>query len=148
MPALTRRRLRDVHQETWCIYYGDVRVGTISQRAGVPLNVQQWGWSLGFFPKSHTMAGHRSGLASSFEEARAGFEAAWRDYLPTCTEQDFLDYRRDRASTAWKHAMWAAPALLPTQTPEGRSTCFCGAEITIAGTTEHIYACHMDMGAE
>jgi hypothetical protein len=44
----------------------------------------------------------RSGYASSFKEARAGFERAWKDYLPRCTEADFVEYRRERAWTAWK----------------------------------------------
>jgi hypothetical protein len=148
MPALTRRRLKDVHQETWCIFYDDIRIGTISERAGVPLEVAQWGWSLGFFPKNHRPGGHVGGLADSFDQAREHFDRAWQAYLPTCTEQDFLAYRRERASTAWKHAMWAAPALLPTQNPAGRSHCFCGAEITVKTMTQHIYECHMDMGLD
>ncbi|MET4846983.1 hypothetical protein [Bradyrhizobium japonicum] len=35
--ALTRRRSDNSHQETWYIYFDDVRVGTISERAGVPV---------------------------------------------------------------------------------------------------------------
>jgi hypothetical protein len=34
MPALTRRRNPDAPQETWRVYYGDVRVGTIAIRSG------------------------------------------------------------------------------------------------------------------
>jgi hypothetical protein len=29
MPALTRRRSKDAHAESWQIFYGDVQVGTI-----------------------------------------------------------------------------------------------------------------------
>jgi hypothetical protein len=47
-------------------------------------------------------------------------------------------------STAWKYAMWDAGCKLPTQTAEGRSRCFCGAEITIANIDEHVYAAHME----
>jgi hypothetical protein len=36
-----------------------------------------------------------------------------------------------------------AGCKLPTQTADGRSCCFCGAEITIADMNEHIYAAHM-----
>jgi hypothetical protein len=43
MPALTRRRLKDAHAESWQIFYGDVQVGTIGIRAGVPTDVDQWG---------------------------------------------------------------------------------------------------------
>ena len=36
MHALTRHREKDRHQECWQIFYGDVQVGTITERAGVP----------------------------------------------------------------------------------------------------------------
>jgi hypothetical protein len=148
VPALTRRRMQDVHQETWLIFYDDIRVGTIAERSGVPLDLDRWGWSLGFYLKSDRPGDIRSGTAATFKLAREAFNQAWQDYLPTCTAQDFLVYRRRRASEAWKHAMWAAPALLPTQTADGRSRCFCGAEITIATTEPHIYEAHMDLGRE
>ena len=41
MPALTPRRSDNPHQVTWHVYHGDVRVGTIGKRAGVPVNVHQ-----------------------------------------------------------------------------------------------------------
>jgi hypothetical protein len=41
MPALTRRRDPEVHQETWHVYYGDAHVGTIGERPGVPVEVDQ-----------------------------------------------------------------------------------------------------------
>ena len=34
----------------------DVRVGTIGQRAGVPVDVDQWQWSCGFYPGLQGMA--------------------------------------------------------------------------------------------
>lgn len=144
-PALTRRRMQGVHQETWHVFYGDIHVGTIGERAGVPRDVDQWHWSIGFYPKSHRQGGWIDETASNFELARAAFERAWQNYLPTCTEQDFLEYRQRRAFEVWKHAMWAAPALLPTQTQEGRSRCFCGEEITIETTEPHVYEAHMDL---
>lgn len=49
MTALTRRRSDNPHQKTWHIYFGDVRVGTIGTRAGVPTTADQWGWSCGFY---------------------------------------------------------------------------------------------------
>jgi hypothetical protein len=52
----------------------------------------------------------RSGTAATFKLARNAFSLAWQDYQPTCTEKDFIAYRRRRASEAWKHAMWAACA--------------------------------------
>lgn len=147
-PALTRRRMQGVHQETWHVFYGDIHVGTIGERAGVPREVDQWHWSIGFYPRSHRPGGQVGETAPSFELAREAFERAWQEYLPGCTEQDFLQCRQWRAFVAWKHAMWDAHALLPTQTPEGRSCCFCGAEITIARMEPHIYADHMDLGRE
>ena len=41
MPTLTRRRSPDAQQETWLVHYGDVHVGTISERAGVPADADQ-----------------------------------------------------------------------------------------------------------
>jgi hypothetical protein len=32
----------------------------------------------------------------TFERARADFEAAWREYLPDCTDADFDEHRRQR----------------------------------------------------
>jgi hypothetical protein len=37
------------------------------------------------------------------------FEAAWRDYLPGCTEADFTEYRRQRDWTGWHYATWGRP---------------------------------------
>jgi hypothetical protein len=50
MTQLTRRPIKDPHQEGWFVYYGDVRVGHIGKLAGVPTHAQQWGWSCGFYP--------------------------------------------------------------------------------------------------
>ena len=35
MPELTRRRYRE-RQDCWHVYYGDVHVGTIARRVGIP----------------------------------------------------------------------------------------------------------------
>jgi hypothetical protein len=138
MPALTRRRSSD-SPDCWHVYYGDVRVGTIAVRAGVPVDVDQWGWQCGFYPPSHHGRDY-AGTADTFEQARAEFEAAWREYLPKCTEADF---RRQEAWTAWKYAMWDAGCRMPTQSTSGRARCFCGATIDIQGTATHVYAAHM-----
>jgi hypothetical protein len=51
MSALTRSRSDNTHQETWHVYYdGNVHAGTIGERAGVPIDVDQWGWACGFYP--------------------------------------------------------------------------------------------------
>jgi hypothetical protein len=141
MLALTRRRSPD-RPDCWHIFHGDIHVGTIAARAGVPVDVDQWGWQCGFYPPSHH-GRHTEDRAETFEQARADFEAAWKEYLPKCTEADFEEYRRQEAWTAWKYAMHDAHLRLPTQFPEGRARCFCGATIDIKGTDAHVYAAHM-----
>ena len=46
MSALTSRRDPDAHHKTWLIHHGDVHIGTIRMRAGVPGSVDQWGMDL------------------------------------------------------------------------------------------------------
>ena len=142
MPTLTRRRDPDAHQEAWLIHCGDIHVGTINKRSGVPGSVDQWGWVCSFYPASHRGV-HADGTASNFDEDRAAFEAAWRELLPQITATDFDEYRRYRTREVWKHGMWDAGCKIPTQTTDGRSRCFCGAEIDIAGVERHVYAAHM-----
>jgi hypothetical protein len=62
MPSLTRRRSDNPHQVTWHVYYGDVHVGKIGERAGVPVDVDPWHWSCGFYPGLHP-GQHRYGTA-------------------------------------------------------------------------------------
>src|ERR1700709_2127654 len=146
MPALTRRREPYRPQETWHVYYGDTRVGTIGERAGVPHDVEQWEWSVGFYPVEHRPGErHPKGIARTFEQARAAFEAAWPDYLARCTEADFAENRRQRAATAWKSRMHDTGTPLPTQMTDGRSQCFCGAPLTTQSIDDHILQAHMDM---
>ncbi|MBR1302173.1 hypothetical protein [Bradyrhizobium sp. AUGA SZCCT0042] len=141
MPELTRRAHFE-RSDTWHVYYGDVQVGTISVQPGLPTHARQWRWDCGFYQASHRHS--RSGYASTFEQARVGFEAAWKDYLPRCTEADLTEHRRQRAWTAWKYAMHDAGLPLPTQLASGRARCLCGAAIDIAVTDHHVYHAHMD----
>jgi hypothetical protein len=100
MSTLTRRRSKDdPHHETWLIYFGDVRVGSIGRRAGVPNSAPQWGWSCGFCPGMEP-GEHRSGIAETFNEARAGFEAAWQKLSATRSETDYEAWHRERDWTA------------------------------------------------
>ncbi|MCP3400201.1 hypothetical protein [Bradyrhizobium sp. CCGB20] len=78
-PTLTRRRSDNPHQKGWQIYFGDVRVGTIGTRAGVPTTVSQWAWSCGFYPGLEP-GQHRNGAAENFEAAREAFET----HGPSC----------------------------------------------------------------
>jgi hypothetical protein len=86
-------------------------------------------------------AGPRHG--QTFKQARADFEAAWKEYLPKCSQADFDEYRRSVAWTSWKYAMWSKGCRMPTQSTDGRSRCFCGEAIDIGGTENHVHAAHM-----
>lgn len=143
--ALTRRRGDNPRLETWHIYFGDVHVETIRTRAGVPTEKDQWGWSLGFYPGTEPGA-QRHGSAATFETARAAFDAAWQQLAPTMTEESFERWRRSRDFHAWKYRMWDCGCRMPTQNPDGWSTCFCGERIPIACET-HIHTVHRDIGA-
>src|SRR5262245_47295483 len=105
-------------------------------RTGVLTNVDQWGWTIGFHPASHRGL-RANGTAKDFEMARGAFEIAWRWLLPQITTTGFEEHLRYRAQEAWKRAMWEAGCMLATQMPDGRSRCFCGAEIDITGTEQH-----------
>jgi hypothetical protein len=80
MPDLTRRQYPE-RPDCWHVYYGDVHVGTISKCVGNPGAAEAWQWLCGFYPGSNP-GDQRGGTASTFEQARAAFEAAWRVYLP------------------------------------------------------------------
>jgi hypothetical protein len=70
MTTLTRRRDPERPEETWLIFYGDVRAGTIGPAVGNPGAAESWNWRCGFYPDSNP--GEQSyGSEDSFEEARA-----------------------------------------------------------------------------
>jgi hypothetical protein len=60
---------------------------------------------------------HQIGTAVDFDQARADFEAAWRQIRPTLAEAHFQKWRDQRDFTAWKYSMWDARMRLPTQWP-------------------------------
>jgi hypothetical protein len=72
MPSLTRRRDPDARQERRRVFYGDVQVGTIGMRSGVPVGVDQWDWTWGFYPGSD-----RQGAAMMGDKAWLLFSAVW-----------------------------------------------------------------------
>jgi hypothetical protein len=134
MSALTRRRSKDdPHRETWLIYFGDVRVGSIGRRAGAPNSAPQWGWSCGFYPGTEP-GEHCGGIAETFDEAR--------DAFATFSEADYEAWRRQRDWTAWKYRMHALALPLPTQRPEGVARCFCGEVVTNSTLDAHVHAAH------
>ncbi len=70
-------------------------VGTIGRSVGNPNAAPQWQWRCGFYPGSRP-GECTGGTAPTFDQARADFEAAWREYLPDCTDADFDEHRRQR----------------------------------------------------
>lgn len=48
----------------------------------------------------------RVGTAASLDEARAGFEAAWKVFLANRTEANFQDWRVQRDWTSRKYTLW------------------------------------------
>jgi hypothetical protein len=123
MPVLIRRRYRE-RQNCWHVYYGDVHVGTIAERSGVPVDVDQWGWSCGFYPGIHPRQ-HRYGTGTDFAEARAGFEADWSDLSPEIPEDAFEEWRHQCDFTVRKYAAWDRGEF-PSRVASSIMTCVCG----------------------
>ncbi|MGJ4922784.1 MULTISPECIES: hypothetical protein [unclassified Bradyrhizobium] len=142
MPTLTRRRDPHSPNETWRIYFGDVEAGTIAERPEGPSGSPVWQWFCGFYPGSHP-GEQQLGGASTYEQARDAFQAAWNVFLSNRSQQDFDEWRQHRAFVAWKDQMREAGCPQPTQTKSGCSRCFCGAVIDLKTSTEHIYSHHM-----
>ncbi|UPT95419.1 hypothetical protein J4G48_0040400 [Bradyrhizobium barranii subsp. apii] len=145
MPELTRRRHNDPQRQGWDVYYGDVRVGHIGERAGVPKIVDQWGWTCGFYPGCDP-GEQQHGIGATFEDARAGFDAAWKRMLPKKTEAHFEMWRYQRDADAWKRRMWDEKCRMPSQREDGQSNCFCGEPITNRSVPEHIRKAHRGIG--
>ncbi len=96
MIELVRRRLNERY-ESWGIFYGDVRVGTISELFGSGSKLI-WSWSCGFYPGC-SPGEETSGNNPTFDQARAEFERAWQRLLPKKTEADFQEWRDHNAFT-------------------------------------------------
>ncbi|MCC8937433.1 hypothetical protein H8A99_13360 [Bradyrhizobium sp. Arg68] len=145
MTGLTRRRDVDAARERWSIVFDGVCVGSIGLRAGVPNHVDQWEWKCGFYPGCDP-GQHTGGSAGTFEEARAAFETAWLELLPTRTEVDFQAWRDQHEWDERKQAAWARGEKLPSQQPSSSMRCPCGATFDSHVPAEsqihapHIYA--------
>jgi hypothetical protein len=143
MPALTRRRSDNPHQVTWHVYYGDVHVGTIGERVGVPVEADQWKWSCGFYPGCEPDE-HRHGTAPDFFTVRRELEIAWRELSAIKTEVDYQEWRDQRDRTEQKYASWAR-GNKPLHS-SSIMRCVCGVEFDSHNTIEsydhrrHIYA--------
>jgi hypothetical protein len=112
MAKLTRRRSPGVREDCWQIYFGDVHVGTIAMRSGIPHDEDRWGWSCGFYPGSNP-GECTNGSAATFDEARADFEAAWGLFLANRTEADFHEWRDHEAWTAEKYRRFDRGERIP-----------------------------------
>jgi hypothetical protein len=124
MPALTRRHNPERH-DCWHVYYGDVRVGPIAKRVGIPPGEDPWAWSCGFYPGSDP-GEHTSGAAETSDLAGEKFKAAWRVFLAKRTEVDFQAWRDQQAWTEQKYATWKRGERMPSQKPISLLTCPCG----------------------
>jgi hypothetical protein len=102
-----------------------VHIGSIGERAGVPIDVDQWKWSCGFYPGLHP-GQHRYGTAATFEEARVGFEADWKDLFPDIPEGAFDEYRDERDLKAEIRVARARGEKLSTESPSSLMRCACG----------------------
>jgi hypothetical protein len=112
MPALTRRRDHDRREECWLIYYGDVHVGTIAVRSGIPHDQAPWGWRCGFYPGSNP-GECTSGTAATFDQARADFEKTWQVFSAKRTETDYQAWRDQQAWTAEKYRRFDRGERMP-----------------------------------
>jgi hypothetical protein len=82
-----RRRSPDATEECWQVFYGDVRVGTIAKRVGIPPDQAPWGWSCGFYPGIHP--GQALKLAAKCEPIR----------LSNCSENRPTDREQEAMQT-------------------------------------------------
>lgn len=146
MRTLTRRPDKDPQREGWFVYFGDVRVGYIGKRSGAPLHEPQWSWSCGFYPGCDP-GQQTHGTGVDFDDARAEFEKAWARLSATRTEAHYQIWRQSRDLHAWKDRMHDERLPMPTQRPNNRAQCFCGAEITNATMDGHVRTAHRGIGA-
>ena len=112
MPELTRRRNPDARDECWHIYFGDVRVGAIALRTGMPPGEDPWSWACGFYADSHPRE-CTDATAETFDQARADFEPAWPVFLSNRTEADFQKWRDQRDWTAEKYRRFDRGERMP-----------------------------------
>lgn len=97
---LSRRPDKGRNRQGWFIYFGDVCIGHIAMRSGVPVSEPQWGRTCGFCPGCDP-GQQTHGTGETFEEARAQFVDAWNRLRPTRTEAHFELWRHHRDWTAW-----------------------------------------------
>jgi hypothetical protein len=141
MSTLTRKLLSDEHRQSWGIFDGELRVGSIS--SGIGTNGKTvWQWSCGFYPgcEPHQQS---IGTAPTYDQAKAEFKKAWERLQPQITPEMRDEWLQQQAWIAWMYAMREAGCKLPSQTTTGVSRCFCGVEITAESAPNHVFAVHM-----
>jgi hypothetical protein len=85
--------------------FGDIRVGTIAIRTGIPPHGDPWGWACGFYPSRHRRES-TDGTAETFDQAHADFEDARRVLLAERSDADFETWRAQRKGAALSKAIW------------------------------------------
>jgi hypothetical protein len=112
MPALTRRRYP--RTPGLLARLGDVPVGTIARRVGQSHDQDARQRLSGFYTGSDP--GEQSGgTAPTFEQARADFGVAWREFSAQRTEAGYQAWRDQRDWTERKYAMWECGERFPSQ---------------------------------
>lgn len=146
MPPLSRRHDRnDPRREMWLVYFGDVRVGLIGRRTSLPNSVPQWAWSCGFH--SGTAPGEqRSGIAETFDAARADFQEAWQELAPTL-HRGRLRSLAPSARLDGLEGPDARPVSAAFHPETRRARCFCGELVTSRTVDAHIRAGHRQTAA-
>ena len=139
MSALSRRPHPE-RSDCWHVFYGDVQVGTIAIQSGLPVKAKQWRWDVGFYPASHAVVPQR--LRPKLRRSAGKLRSRWRDYLPRCTEADFIEHRRQRAWTAWKYAMQQAGLKAADAINQWTGAVFLAPRMAV--TDRHVQDAHTD----
>jgi len=120
MPALTRRRCPEAREECWLIYFGDVHVGTIAIRSGIPHDQPAWGWRCGFYLGSEP-GECTSGTAATFDTRRAPtLRKHGKRSRPHGPRPTIRAWRHQRDWTARKYAMWERGERFSSQRPRAQ----------------------------
>lgn len=136
------RRADPDRPDVWRIFCGDINAGWIGRVTTVSAK-SEWVYSAGFHPGS-SPGEIKTGIATSFDEAKAKFLIAWLKFAHSRKPDDFEEWRDHRDFTAWKYRMHDVGLKMPTQSETGRTKCFCGTEITTSSLMDHIRTAHRE----
>jgi hypothetical protein len=130
LPALTRRRYPERH-DCWHVYYGDVHVGTIAPRTGVPHDEDPWGWSCGFASR-----GMHQRIGRNFRPGARRLRSRMARVSVEADESRFSGVARRAGLDRAQICHVAAGERLPSQKPSSLMTCPCG-EVFDSHRLEH-----------